>query len=100
MPGSRERDEEELEMRTILGVPLVALEGYAGSSVADDYSKAPDLCIGLGRVSAVPRLSGPSGRDARRLGLTRGGAGSSLQPLLRECERERERRDDQPDVGR
>jgi tetratricopeptide (TPR) repeat protein len=58
MPESRERDEEELELRTILGVPLVALGGWGASSVADDYSKARDLCIGLGRIVSPPILRG------------------------------------------
>lgn len=58
MPENRERDEEELELRTILGVPLVALGGYGDPSVADDYLKARDLCIGLGRIVSPPILRG------------------------------------------
>jgi class 3 adenylate cyclase/tetratricopeptide (TPR) repeat protein len=58
MPESRERKEEELELRTILGVPLVALGGYGASSVAEDYLKARELCIGLGRIVSPPILRG------------------------------------------
>jgi class 3 adenylate cyclase/tetratricopeptide (TPR) repeat protein len=58
MPESRERNEAELELRTILGVPLVALGGYGAPSVADDYARARDLCIGLGRSLSPPILRG------------------------------------------
>jgi class 3 adenylate cyclase/tetratricopeptide (TPR) repeat protein len=58
MPSSRARLEEELELRTILGVPLVALGGYGSAAVGDDYSRARDLCVRLGRPVSPPIMRG------------------------------------------
>ncbi len=57
-PESPRRDEKELELRIILGVPLVSLRGYGSSAVGDDYSRARELCLRLGRPVSPPILRG------------------------------------------
>ena len=49
LPGGRQREEMELALRTALGVPLVAREGYGSDSVQDIYQRAMILCQRLGR---------------------------------------------------
>jgi predicted ATPase len=55
-PPSRERDERELALRTALGAPLVAIEGYGASAVRDVYSRAAELCERLGMPPDPPVL--------------------------------------------
>lgn len=57
-PSSPARDQEELELRAILGVSLVALDGFGTVAVVDEYSRARDLCIRLGRPVSPPILRG------------------------------------------
>ncbi|HYO00271.1 MAG TPA: AAA family ATPase, partial [Actinomycetota bacterium] len=49
LPVGRRREEMELALRTALGVPLVAREGYGSDSVQDVYQRAMVLCQRLGR---------------------------------------------------
>jgi DNA-binding SARP family transcriptional activator/tetratricopeptide (TPR) repeat protein len=58
LPAGRDRDEVELELLTALGVPMVALEGYAGAGVLDIYRRARGLCERLGRPVDPPILRG------------------------------------------
>ena len=55
---SGERAEEELELRTMLGVALVSLRGYGSPAVLGNYSLARDLSIRLGRPVSPPILRG------------------------------------------
>src|SRR5207237_9802421 len=55
-PEGQRRDEEELDLRTVLGVALTALGGYGSSAVVEDYSRARDLCLRLGRTVNPPIL--------------------------------------------
>ncbi|MEX2586773.1 MAG: AAA family ATPase [Actinomycetota bacterium] len=49
LPAGRHRDETELALRTALGVPLVALQGYGSDAVQDVYQRGMALCERLGR---------------------------------------------------
>ena len=55
-PERAERMERELELRTALGVPLVALEHYSGSRVWQTYQRARELCARLERPVSPPVL--------------------------------------------
>jgi DNA-binding SARP family transcriptional activator/predicted ATPase len=54
LPESPERDHREVELRTALGVPLVALEGYGGADVRRVYERATALCRTLDRPVSPP----------------------------------------------
>lgn len=56
LPEDRSRIERELVMRIAIGVPLVALEGYAAPEVQDTYTRAVELCRLLGRPPGPPVL--------------------------------------------
>jgi DNA-binding SARP family transcriptional activator/predicted ATPase len=56
LPESAERDEQELELQTALGVPLVALHHYSGQRVWRTYRRARELCDRLGRRPSPPIL--------------------------------------------
>jgi hypothetical protein len=56
LPESAERDEQELELQTALGVPLVALHHYSGQRVWHTYRRARELCGRLGRRPSPPIL--------------------------------------------
>lgn len=58
LPAGPERDESELALRTAVGVPLVAAEGYGSDSVIDMYQRALVLCERLGRPVDAPVLRG------------------------------------------
>lgn len=48
LPDSAERAEQELSLQLTLGVPLIAIEGYAASDVGIVYTRARELCRQLG----------------------------------------------------
>ena len=56
LPESLERAEQELCLQLTLGVPLIATEGYAASSVGDAYTKARELCQRLGDTPDVSEV--------------------------------------------
>lgn len=58
LPAGLRRDEQELELQTALGVPLVALEGYGGTPVLETYQRAQQLCRRLDRPVDPPVLRG------------------------------------------
>lgn len=58
LPESPRRDEDELELRTILGGALVALWGWGAPRVREDHLRARDLCVRLGRPVSPPILRG------------------------------------------
>lgn len=68
-PEGAERDEQELELRTMLGVPLVALRGYGASFIGEQYSRARDLCVRLARPVSGPILRGLAIHAVSRLEL-------------------------------
>jgi class 3 adenylate cyclase/tetratricopeptide (TPR) repeat protein len=69
-PASPARDELELDLRTMLGVPLVARESFGSARVSHEYSRARDLCIGLGRPVSPPVLRGLAINSVVRLRLS------------------------------
>lgn len=56
VPASSERDARELELRTTLGVSLVATEGYGAPAVLAVYARSRELCELLGRSVSPPIL--------------------------------------------
>jgi DNA-binding SARP family transcriptional activator/predicted ATPase len=58
LPPGGERDEQELAVRVAVGVPLVALRGYAAPATRDNYARADELCTRLARPSSPPALRG------------------------------------------
>ena len=76
-PASAARDEEELDLRIMLGVPLVARENFAGARVRLEYLRARDLCARLGRPVAHRSCAGsPSAPSLVSSSVTRGHTGS------------------------
>jgi len=59
LPQSRQRSEQELALRSALGVALVTTRGYSSPEVARNYSRAQETCEGLGDLpQLVPTLYG------------------------------------------
>jgi DNA-binding SARP family transcriptional activator/predicted ATPase len=56
LPPSLDRDARELDLRTALGVSLVATKGYGASEVSSVYSRCRQLCQILGRPPSPPIL--------------------------------------------
>ena len=54
LPPSAERDARELDLRTVLGVSLVATRGYGSSEASDVYLRCRQLCQVLGRPPSPP----------------------------------------------
>jgi class 3 adenylate cyclase len=63
------RDAEELELRTMLGVALVALGGYGLVASQQNYLRARDLCFQLGQPVSPPILRGLAISSVTRLEL-------------------------------
>jgi class 3 adenylate cyclase/tetratricopeptide (TPR) repeat protein len=53
LPASEERDRRELEFQLVLGMPLVATEGYHTDLVMSGYQRVQELGIRLGDMHAV-----------------------------------------------
>jgi class 3 adenylate cyclase len=68
-PESPARDEEELKLRIMLGVPLVARGGWGTAEVLEDYSRARELCVRLGQPVSPPILRGLAINSIIRLEL-------------------------------
>jgi DNA-binding SARP family transcriptional activator/tetratricopeptide (TPR) repeat protein len=87
-PPTSERDERELALRTAMGAPLVALEGYGAPEVHGHYLRALELCERLGTRPDPPVL-----RAIALVNLTRGALSRSHElgeQLLELGEREEE----------
>jgi predicted ATPase len=56
LPPSLDRDGRELDLRTALGVSLVATKGYGASEVSSVYTRCRQLCQILGRPPSPPIL--------------------------------------------
>ncbi len=58
-PPTTERNEQELRLRAILGVALVATMGYAADEISENYARSRDVCNLIGETPAlVPTLYG------------------------------------------
>ena len=53
LPSTPERDRTELALRIALSGPLIATRGYVTSALAENYSKAAELCTKLGEDKDV-----------------------------------------------
>jgi class 3 adenylate cyclase/predicted ATPase len=47
-----ERDDRELRLRTLLGIALIATEGYSAPAVLDNFARAREVCEALGDTPA------------------------------------------------
>ena len=54
LPDGVARHRQELELQTTLGVPLIAIRGFAAPEVERAYARARELCL---QVGDVPQLS-------------------------------------------
>ncbi len=56
IPDHARRTEHELEARVALGVPLIAMRGYAAPDVAHTYARAHALSREVGETSQLPNI--------------------------------------------
>lgn len=56
LPDSAERAEQELCLQLTLGVPLIAIEGYAAPDVGIVYTRARELCRQLGERPEISEV--------------------------------------------
>jgi predicted ATPase len=75
LPDTPERERQELEFRSALGLVLVALKGYAAPETGDAYARARELWEQLGSPSEFLRI--PYGQS--RYHVNRGELGSALR---------------------
>lgn len=58
-PASDGKNEQELKLRAIMGVGLVATMGYAADEIAENYARSQEVCNEIGETPAlVPTLYG------------------------------------------
>jgi class 3 adenylate cyclase/tetratricopeptide (TPR) repeat protein len=50
LPASRERDSQEIELRSALGLALISSKGYSAKEVEESYTRARLLCESYGDV--------------------------------------------------
>jgi class 3 adenylate cyclase/predicted ATPase len=50
LPASRDRDSQEIELRSALGLALISSKGYSAKEVEESYTRARLLCEGFGDV--------------------------------------------------
>ncbi len=48
LPDTPQRNKEEIEIQLALGIPLIAVQGYAAPETREAFSRARTLCLGLG----------------------------------------------------
>ena len=48
MPDTPERTKEEIEIQLALGIPLIAVRGYAAAETREAFARALALCVKLG----------------------------------------------------
>jgi class 3 adenylate cyclase/predicted ATPase/adenylylsulfate kinase-like enzyme len=59
LPENRDRDEQELEFRTTLGIALISHKGYGNEECGETYARALEICERLGDTPQIlPVLSG------------------------------------------
>jgi predicted ATPase/DNA-binding winged helix-turn-helix (wHTH) protein len=56
LPDSPERTRQELRLQLTLGVPLVAIQGYAACDVGAVYTRARELCQRLGDTEEISQV--------------------------------------------
>lgn len=50
LPETPERTKQEIDIQLALGIPLIAVEGYAATETREAFSRARTLCLGLGDI--------------------------------------------------
>ncbi|UQR65598.1 AAA family ATPase [Bradyrhizobium sp. C-145] len=50
MPETPERTKQEVEVQLALGIPLIAVKGYASTETREAFSRASALCLRLGDI--------------------------------------------------
>ena len=56
LPESSERAKREMEIQLAVGIPLIAVQGYASVDTREAFSRARTLCLQLGNM---PEYSKP-----------------------------------------
>ncbi len=50
LPETAERTKQEIDIQLALGIPLIAVQGYASAETREAFSRARSLCLRLGNV--------------------------------------------------
>src|SRR5436190_2348454 len=50
LPETRERIKQEINIQLALGIPLIAVQGYASAETREVFSRARTLCVQLGNI--------------------------------------------------
>jgi class 3 adenylate cyclase/tetratricopeptide (TPR) repeat protein len=50
LPETPDRNKQEIDIQLALGIPLIAVQGYASAETRDAFSRARTLCLRLGNV--------------------------------------------------
>ena len=50
LPETPERIKQEIDIQLALGIPLIAVQGYASAETRDAFSRARTLCLQLGNI--------------------------------------------------
>ncbi|HZT25713.1 MAG TPA: adenylate/guanylate cyclase domain-containing protein [Pseudolabrys sp.] len=50
LPETPERNKQEIDLQLALGIPLIAVQGYASAETREAFSRARTLCLRLGSV--------------------------------------------------
>ncbi|HET7848272.1 MAG TPA: adenylate/guanylate cyclase domain-containing protein [Pseudolabrys sp.] len=50
LPETPERNRQEIEIQLALGIPLIAVRGYASAEAREAFSRARTLCLTLGNI--------------------------------------------------
>jgi class 3 adenylate cyclase/tetratricopeptide (TPR) repeat protein len=50
LPETSDRNKQEIEIQLALGIPLIAVQGYASDETREAFSRARTLCLKLGNV--------------------------------------------------
>jgi class 3 adenylate cyclase/predicted ATPase len=50
LPDTLERTRQEIDIQLALGIPLIAVEGYASAETREAFSRARALCLRLGNI--------------------------------------------------
>ena len=50
LPETPQRTEQEIDIQLALGIPLIAVQGYAASDTYEAFSRARTLCLRLGNI--------------------------------------------------
>src|SRR5207245_5030426 len=50
LPETPERIKQEIDIQLALGIPLIAVQGYASAETREAFSRARTLCLRLGNI--------------------------------------------------